>query len=115
MSRLKHLWHNHRIALIGFVLASALALGFALRILVLTIYWANPEHHRQDPEPWMTAGYIVRSWHVSREDLDAVLGVERVGRVRLIDIAQRTGKPVDQLIEELRVALPQMPKRPEKQ
>ena len=108
MKVLARLWREQRVALVAFGLAAVLALFFAVKLLVLTIYWSDPAHRHVDPAPWMTAGYLARSWHVSREDLDPVLGVERVGRVPLKDIAAMTGKPVEQLIDELRAALPAM-------
>lgn len=108
MKVLARLWREQRVALVAFGVAAVLALFFAVKLLVLTIYWSDPAHRHVDPAPWMTAGYLARSWHIPREDLDAVLGVERVGRMSLQDIARMTDKPVGQLIDDLRAALPAM-------
>ncbi|MGD9917739.1 MAG: hypothetical protein AB7U46_06935 [Paenirhodobacter sp.] len=112
MTLLRRLWAEQRVALIGFVIAVGLAAFFGGRIVVRAVYWANPAHHRQLPEPWMTPGYIARSWHLPPEAIDGVLGdgvgpgfIDH-GPPTLERIAAKQGVPVGALIERLDSALP---------
>lgn len=115
MKTIRHLWREQRFVFIAFLVASTLALGFAARGISRAIYWANPAHHQQMPEAWMTPGYIARSWHVKLEDIDAALGIsngpELVGNRRptLEAIATALGQPVAALIDRLATALPEIP------
>ncbi|MFD2175359.1 hypothetical protein [Rhodobacter lacus] len=123
MKALRRLWREQRLPLIGFVLAATLAAFFGGRIIVRTIYWANPEHHRQMPEGWMTPGYIARSWRLKIEDVDAVLGIENgpelvgSGPPTLERIARALDVPLSDLIDRLEVVLPDLaqpaPPRPD--
>ena len=76
MRALAHLWREHRLPLLVFVGGAAVALFFAARLVVFTLYWSDPAHRQQTPDGWMTPGYIARSWHVPREDLSRHLGLE---------------------------------------
>jgi hypothetical protein len=94
---------------LAFVLALALALFFGGRIAVRAIYWANPAHHNQAIEGWMTAGYIGRSWGVDPAALDALAGLP-LPSVKghpqpLVEIAADRGVPVAEVIAEVEAAL----------
>ncbi|MDF2142789.1 hypothetical protein [Paenirhodobacter sp. CAU 1674] len=112
MSVLARLWREQRGVLIAFVLALGLALFFGGRMVSRALYWADPAHRQQAPEPWMSPGYIARSWHLRIEDIDAVLGVTDgralvgKGPPTLERIAAALGVPVVDLIERLNAALP---------
>jgi len=93
----------------AFVLTVALALFFGTRIAVRAIYWANPAHHNQAIEGWMTAGYIGRSWGVDPAELDALAGLP-LPSVKghpqpLVEIAADRGVPVAALIADVEAAL----------
>lgn len=107
MSAFGRLWREHRIALLAFFAALGLAVFFSLRLIVFTIYWSDPAHLNQHPDGWMTPGYVARSWHVSREELSAALGLEtQAGRPRtLAEIAHDRGMPLPDLIAEVEAAL----------
>lgn len=112
MNTLRRLWAEQRLVLIAFVIAVGLAAFFGGRIVVRAVYWANPAHHRQLPEPWMTPGYIARSWHLRPEEIDRTLG-EGVGPGFIPDgpptlerIAAKLGVPVGELTARLTTALP---------
>ncbi|MBN2739454.1 MAG: hypothetical protein JXR35_01000 [Rhodobacteraceae bacterium] len=112
MSKLRYLWTHHRIASIGFTLALLAALFFSVSFVRRAIYWSDPAHHRQIPEPWMTPGYIARSWHLTIPEVEAILqihnGPELVGggRPTLDRIAIATGRPVSVLLDQLAASLP---------
>ena len=102
MSVLARLWRDQRVALIGFGVALLLVVFFGVRMIVAAIYWADPAHHRQMPEPWMTPGYIAHSWHLAPPEVGDLLGVTRQdGRQTLAELARARGVPVNQLITEL--------------
>ncbi|AOZ69628.1 hypothetical protein LPB142_10120 [Rhodobacter xanthinilyticus] len=115
MNVLRRLWREQRLAMIGFGLALGLMVFFGARTVSRALYWADPAHLRQTPEPWMTPGYIARSWHLPNGALVDLLGApqEGKGRQRLADIARARGIPVEVLIDELTRALPQIAPLPE--
>jgi hypothetical protein len=107
-SALGHLWKTRRLTLISFVVAVLLALFFATRLALATLYWADPEHLSQQPEAWMTPGYIGRSWQIDPRLLAEVLGLDPDAPPRkrtLEDIANDTGVPVETLIAKLTLFL----------
>jgi len=114
MSLLRRLWREQRLVLVAFLVASALALFFGGRIVVRGIYWANPAHHRQLPEAWMTPGYIARSWHLPPEAVDAAIGVEdsrnlfENGPPTLERIAAQQHVSATDLIGRLEAVLPEI-------
>lgn len=114
MTTIRRLWREQRLVFIAFIIATALAIGFAGRGISRAVYWANPAHQQQIPEGWMTPGYIARSWHVPVEAVDAALGIENgpqlVGERRptLEAIAEVLKVPVADLIIRLDAALPQI-------
>lgn len=103
------LWRARPILTSAFVLAAALMVFFAGRIAVRTLYWANPAHHNQTLAPWMTVGYIARSWDVKPTDLDALAKLPpptiKGHPQPLIEIARDRGVPTAQLITEVQAAL----------
>jgi hypothetical protein len=108
-SALAYLWRNHRFALIGFGLALAVALIFAVRLTIFTIYWSDPAHRDQRVEGWMTPGYVARSWEVDRDVIRAALpplpetGMDR--RLTLDGIAASGGVPLPDLIARVEAAI----------
>jgi hypothetical protein len=103
MSALATLWRDHRIALVGFVLAALLVVFFLLRLSLATVYWANPAHRALPPEGWMTPGYVASSWRVPREAVAEALNLEFPGErgLTLSEIAARRKMPLTELIEAL--------------
>ncbi len=117
MRLIGRLWREQRVAFIAFCVALSLTLFFGGRIVLRAVYWANPEHHRQDPAPWMTPGYLARSWHLPNAAVDGALGLDAQGftgpgRPTLERIAAVRGVPVQTLIEDLRKALPALRELP---
>jgi hypothetical protein len=104
---LAYLWRHHRPALIGFRLALAVALVFAVRLTVFTIYWSDPAHREQPVAGWMTPGYVARSWDVPPEVIRAALPVlpEAGRRPTLAQIAEAEGIPLPDLIAGIEAAI----------
>lgn len=104
---LRYLWHTHRLALTGFALALALALFFAVRFALFTIYWADPAHRDTQIEPWMTPGYVAHSYRLPPDLLFEALHLPHGSRATIHEIAQQTGRSDAALIEALRTAIAQ--------
>ena len=107
MTRLFHLWRARPILTSAFLLACVLTLFFAVRFGVQTVYWAN---HQDEPiQPWMTVGYIARSWDLEGRKIDAVAGLplpEVKGRPQpLSEIATDRGVPVEEVISDVEAAI----------
>ena len=108
MSTLRDLWRHHRAALLIFLGGGLVTLLFLTRLIVFTIYWADPAHRFQPPEPWMTPRYIARSWGLDPDDLETALGARFLpGRPPTLQrIARERGVPVETVIDEVRAMLP---------
>jgi hypothetical protein len=107
MNRLRLLWRARPWLTLAFLLACAVTLFFAGRLAVYTVYWAN---HREIPvEPWMTVGYIARSWGLEPRALDAAAGLpspESPGRPQsLAEIAHERGVPVAEVVADVEIAI----------
>ena len=107
MSRFLTLWRARPWLTTAFVLACVVTLVFAGRFVTFTVYWAT---HREVPvEPWMTVGYVARSWGLDPMALDRAAGLpllEELGRPQTLgEIAGNRGVPVDQVIAELEAAI----------
>lgn len=107
MNRLLSLWRARPVLASAFLLACAVTLFFAGRLTVYTVYWTS---HREMPvEPWMTVGYIARSWGLDPRALDAAAGLplpEEKGRpLPLTEIARDRGVPVAKIIAEVEAAI----------
>jgi hypothetical protein len=103
--RLGDLWREHRLLLGALVLALAVTAFFAVRLGMHAVYWSG---HRDMPiESWMTIGQVAQSYRVEREDLARALGVEagRRERLTLAEIAERTGRSIDDVEADLRAAI----------
>ncbi|WP_052418190.1 hypothetical protein [Pseudooceanicola atlanticus] len=100
---LRHLWRHHPIALSLFAAAALAALVLAVRLTLFTAYWADPEHRRQHPEPWMTPGYVAHSWHLPPDMVLRQIGLDQPPKKHrsLKDIADDLGVPADVLIADL--------------
>jgi hypothetical protein len=107
MNRLATLWRARPWLTSAFLMACALALFFAVRLTVQTVYWAN--HQDETVQPWMTVGYIARSWDLDGRKIDALAGLplpEAKGRPQpLSEIAADRGVPVASIIDDVEAAI----------
>jgi hypothetical protein len=102
----RKLWRSHPYALGGFVLAAAITLFFLVHIVVRAAFWMDPAHHDMTPQPWMTVGFIGKSWGIDPAEIDARAGFpapsEGKGHpLTLIEIAAQRGVPVGEVITEV--------------
>ena len=102
------LFRHHPRLTAAFFLSSALALFFAVRFLFGVIYWS--QHHEEEIRPWMTIGYIGRSWGLEPREilLHAGLPQPRDHPLTLNEIAQIQGVPVDDVVKKLEAAIAEM-------
>ena len=104
---LQTLWHKNKLSVLIFTGACLVALFFAVRLLLFTIYWSDPERRDAVIEGWQTPGYVAMSWKVPRPVIADALGLEEGERARvsLDDLARERGVPTAELIEVLEAAI----------
>lgn len=92
---------------LAFVLACAVTLFFAGRLVFFTLYWSNPAHQNQTIEPWMTVGYIARSWKLDAPELGNLAGLPQIkGHPQsLAELAASRGVAVAVIIAEVEAAI----------
>lgn len=100
-----------RLTGLGFLLAVAVVIFFAVRLIGSAVYWADPAHHAMPPAPWMSPGFIERSWHLPPKSLAPVVGAapEATRGRNLTEIARMRNEPVAALIARISAALPDAP------
>lgn len=99
----------HPIAGPGFLLALALTLFFAGRLVLDMVYWADPAHRNQTPQAWMTPRYIAHSWGMDPKELGRALNMPKPSKERptLTYIAEIRAVPVEQVLAEVEAILAQ--------
>jgi hypothetical protein len=104
---LRHLWRRHRLACAGFLIAMAVIVFFTARFVAFSLYWSDPAHRQQPPEPWMTPRYIAHAWEIPPEVvMDALGAPDRPdARPTLKEIARQRGVPVEVVLEEARALI----------
>jgi hypothetical protein len=104
-----NLWRKRPMLVSAFLLAVALTLFFGVRLVRHTLYWADPAHHNEAIQPWMTVGYIAKSWHLDGPEIDALAhlpGPKDYGHPPpLSEIAKDRGVPVAKVIKEVEAAI----------
>lgn len=105
---MKTLWKTHPRLLVSFLLVAALALFFAGRILWGVVYWA--EHRNEDVQPWMTVGYVGRSWEFDPREIDrrAGLPLPEGHPLTLQEIARQRGVPVAEIVALVEATVAEM-------
>jgi hypothetical protein len=104
----KQLFKNHPFAASGFLLATAVTLFFMIRIVTSAIYWADPAHHNETVKPWMTVGYIAKSWDLDPREIDVLAGLptpEEHGPWTIKEIAQARGVAVQVVIDQVNATI----------
>ena len=115
MGRLKAAWQARPWLTSAFLLACVVTLFFSFRFTYHTVYWAT---HQDEPvRPWMTVGYVARSWDLDGREIDALAGLplpEVKGRPQpLSEIAKDRGVPVTDIIAEVEAAVAELRAREE--
>lgn len=107
MNRMIRLWRARPWLTTAFLMACAVTLFFSVRFVVQAVYWQT--HQDVAVAPWMTVGYIARSWGLEPRTLDAEAGLplpEVKGRpLPLIEIARDRGVPVSEIIADVERAI----------
>jgi hypothetical protein len=107
VSRFLKLWRVRPWLTSAFLLACVLTVVFAVRFVGHTVYWAN--HRDEAVRPWMTVGYVARSWGLDGREIDALAGLplpEVKGHPQtLAEIAADRGVPVAEVIAEVESAV----------
>ena len=105
MTTLRALWRDHKLLLLGFVLAALVTLMLCVRLVVLTVYFA---HHRDMTlEGWMPLGYVARSYDVDPAVLKPVIGgLDGINRHSSIaEIAAKQHRPVAEVEQDILAAI----------
>ncbi len=101
------LWRKRPFLTSAFLLACAVTLFFAGRIVLSAVYCQT--HRDVAVEPWMTVGYVARSWALDPQTLDRMAGLplpQTKGHPQpLSEIAKDRGVPVDVVIADLENAI----------
>lgn len=99
LTAVRTLWRKHRFLFLAFVAALIVTLFFAGRLLLFTVYWADPDHRDQHLEGWMTPGYVAHSYDLSPEVVREVLELDAGGGKRrtLAEIAKASGMTLEEI------------------
>ena len=102
---MKRLWHLHPWLVAAFALALGLSVFFAGRLVWSTIYWAG--HRQEAVAPWMTVGYVGRSWQLDPREIDARAGLPLPGGhpQTLQDIADARGVRASEIVALVEAAV----------
>ena len=107
IGRLKAAWRMRPVVTSAFLVACALTLFFAGSFVFHTIYWAT--HQNEPVRPWLTVGYVARSWGLDGREIDALAGLplpEMKGHPQTLkEIATDRGVPVADVIAEVEAAV----------
>jgi hypothetical protein len=103
----RRLWARHRWLVVAFAVALALTLALGLRLALRTAYWSDPERHFQKVQPWMTVGYVGRSWRLDPREIERLAGLPAPsGRPETIaQIARERGVPVGEVVAAVEAAV----------
>lgn len=107
MKRILSAWRKQPVLVTAFVVALALTLFFASRMVIFTIYWSDPAHRDQVLQGWMTPGYIAKSWDIPPEVmLEALADLAPAGSRKTLDqIATDRGISLVELTIQIEAAI----------
>jgi hypothetical protein len=110
IGRVRLAWRTRPRLTVAFVMACVVTVFFAGRLLVQTVYWSA--HQDLPVLPWMTVGYIARSWDLDPREIEAVAGLpapaERGSPEPLAEIAKDIGVPVETVIADIEKVITQL-------
>ncbi|MCB1333578.1 MAG: hypothetical protein KDK26_07975 [Roseivivax sp.] len=91
---------QNRKLMVAFVLALALVVFFAVRLVRDTPFWHLPDKPPDRIEPWMTPRFISHAWDVPPDVVAQALQLEHDGtgrRVTMGELAESRGIPLEDL------------------
>ncbi|MBN9886463.1 hypothetical protein [Salipiger abyssi] len=101
--------HISRKLLLTVLVLALLGAGFfMMKAVRRALYWADPQHHEQAPEGWMTLGYVERSHRMAPRSLGPLLGIapgSGAGHRSLAEIAEMRGQSLDSFLAAIDAAL----------
>ena len=105
---LKNLWRTSPKLLMAFTLAATLTVFFLGNIVFQAVYWAN--HRDMAVEPWMTVGYVGKSWGLQPHRIDEIAGLPQPKDhpLTLTEIALQRGIPVADVVAQVEAAVAQL-------
>jgi hypothetical protein len=106
MNGFRTIFAKHPKLVSALLVATLLTAFFAFRFIYGIVYWSQ---HREEPiRPWMTIGYVGKSWDVSPRAIDDIAGLPKPVEGRpytLQEIADQRGVPVDDIIHQVEAAI----------
>jgi hypothetical protein len=111
---MKRLGRRRWLILIAFLLAASFAGLFAVRTVRHALYWSR--HRDEAIRPWMSVGYVARSYRVPPPVLYRAINLAPVPRDRrpLRDIALEQNRTVEALAADLEKAVAEFRAHPER-
>jgi hypothetical protein len=100
------IFKRHPLLAGGFALASLLVLFFAGHFVYNVIYWSA--HQNETVKPWMTVGYVGRSWDLNPRLIDETAGLPLpvAGQpFTMQEVAAQRGVPVSEVIAKVEAAV----------
>ncbi|MFW2543550.1 hypothetical protein ACN2XU_12965 [Primorskyibacter sp. 2E107] len=103
-ARLVHSYKKQPVLTLLFAVALLASVFFGGRLIVHSVFWANPAHRDQTIAGWMTPGYVAHSWQVPNEIVGDALGLTKdsfqPGQT-LDELAKARGVPFQSLSVDL--------------
>lgn len=98
-------------AMAVFLLAAAITVFFAVRLLLHALFWEPPGP--RPLEPWMTVGVVGRMYHLSPREIDARAGLPQPDPrpYTLAQIAEDRGVPVEDIYALVNAAVAELKAR----
>lgn len=95
----RNLWRKHRFLFIAFITALVVTAFFAARLVLFSLYWAEPAHQDQPVEGWMTPRYVALSYDLPPGVVRDALELEPVDGERrtLEEIAESSSLTLEEI------------------
>lgn len=95
----RHIWQKHRIVAVAFIAAVVVTVFFAGRLILFSVYWADPAHRHQPLEGWMTPRYVAHSYELPPEVVRQALNLtpDHGRRQTLEQIAEERGMTLEEV------------------
>jgi hypothetical protein len=108
MKKLSRIFRQQPVLASAFAVFTTAALLFLGGALYNAVYWAG--HEKEPIRPWMTIGYVARSWDLRGPDIDRVAGTPLPqGRPLTIqEIADQRGVSADEVAARVEAAVKQL-------
>lgn len=110
---MKRLGWRRWLIIIAFLLAAAFASLFVVRTVRHAVYWSR--HRDETIRPWMSVGYVARSYRVPPDVLYRAINLDPMPRDRrpLRLIAEQQNRPVAAVTADLEKAISDFRAHPE--